>query len=314
MRANRASSAPAAAGRIAPAAQAKASPLSEASQASPGRSRLPLVPLFRLAFALLLCLSALMLLRMAAGYRSSRAAYESLRAQAAAQTVPVTETADLPSPALPRPSAPARQDGGGAVPTPAIDWQALSGINPDIAAWLYCPDTALSYPVVQGRDNRYYLDHNFSRSSDPAGALFFDCQNTLRDGPENWIVYGHRRNDGSMFGSLPAYATQAYFEAHPVMFLLLPDRSYRVELFACRTVHADQKYFPLFFLNGAALLRYAGEALSMSPWQPDAAPDGASPLLTLATCSADAGDDDPRLLLHGRLVLLNAVATGAPLP
>ena len=70
----------------------------------------------------------------------------------------------------------------------------------------------------------------------------------------------------------------------------------------------------LAFLNGAALLRYAGEALSMSPWQPDAAPDGASPLLTLATCSADAGDDDPRLLLHGRLVLLNAVATGAPLP
>ena len=155
MRANREPSAPAAAGRIAPAAQAKASSPPETPQASPGRSRLPLVPLFRLAFALLLCLSALMLLRMAAGYRSSRAAYESLRAQAAAQTVPVTETADLPSPALPRPSAPARQDGGDAVPTPAIDWQALSRINPDIAAWLYCPDTALSYPVVQGRDNRY---------------------------------------------------------------------------------------------------------------------------------------------------------------
>lgn len=34
-----------------------------------------------------------------------------------------------------------------------IDFAALKEASPDLVGWLYCPDTAVSYPLVQGQDN-----------------------------------------------------------------------------------------------------------------------------------------------------------------
>ena len=36
---------------------------------------------------------------------------------------------------------------------PAVDFAALSEINPDIVAWIYIENTEINYPVVQGMDD-----------------------------------------------------------------------------------------------------------------------------------------------------------------
>ena len=45
---------------------------------------------------------------------------------------------------------------------PEVDFTALAAVNPDVTAWLYGPDTGISYPVVQGTDKGRYVVELFS--------------------------------------------------------------------------------------------------------------------------------------------------------
>jgi len=260
------------------------------------------------------CVSVYMLLRMLIQYGKSRREYAELNAIAVSTVEPnrlsVSETPVLQEP---RTEPSDSESISGSLPWEdqekaaaeagiTVDWDALKKINGYVAAWLYCPDTNISYPVVQYKDNEFFLNRNFNRGEDESGTLFFDYRNILLNDRENWVIYGHRRNDKSMFGSLAKYAKPEYLAEHPVMYLLMPDRNYRVEIFSCRTVHAEQQYFKLWFNDDAEYREYLDKAVKQSYWTPPVVPETDLPILTLATCSTYNGDDEPRLLVHGRLV------------
>lgn len=186
----------------------------------------------------------------------------------------------------------------------SVKWDQLRKKNKDVAAWLYMPDSNINYPVMLTDNNEYYLDHNFNRKEDESGALFFDCRNDLDGRYENIIIYGHRRNDRSMFGNIARYSKEEYLQAHPVMYLVLPDRAYKVEVFACRTVHALSKFFLTSFGTQDEFRAYIENALNGSYWASPVPVEGDGPILTLATCSTYVRDDDPRLLVHGKMTLI----------
>ena len=58
--------------------------------------------------------------------------------------------------------------------TVTVDFEALKKINPEIIAWIRIPDTKIDYPVVQGADNEYYLNHTFKKTEHVAGSMFLD--------------------------------------------------------------------------------------------------------------------------------------------
>ena len=182
-----------------------------------------------------------------------------------------------------------------------INWSALQKRNKEIVAWLYCADTPINYPVVQCQDNSYYLSHNADQKEDEAGSLFFDCRNVLSSGMENFIIYGHRRNDESMFGSLVRFSNKEYLDEHPIMYLLTPEKAYRFEPFACRTVGAEEKYFATQFDGEAEYLAYLINAIEQSYWTSEITVDASDAVLTLVTCSRYNRVDNTHLLLHGRL-------------
>lgn len=246
-----------------------------------------------LLFTLLFALGKLIF--MGAGYKQSARAYEALEQEAISTPAPTAEpepaNTEEPSPAPTAEKAPID-----------IDWATLQKKNSEIVAWLYCPDTAINYPVTQCNNNSYYLTHNANKNEDQSGALFLDCRNVLNASVTNYVLYGHRMNDGSMLGSLHRYSRKEYYEAHPVMYLMTPEQNYRVELFACRTVRSDDKYFLTAFKTRDDYGSYLDKALQQSYWIGDALPDESFSTLTLSTCSTYDHADDPRLLVHGVLV------------
>ena len=114
-----------------------------------------------------------------------------------------------------------------------IDFAGLKAVNPDVIAWIQILALDISYPVVQGKDNAYYLHHLFSGESNINGSIFVDCHNQPDFTDQNTIVYGHNMKNGSMFGTLDKYQDKELFEQHPEFYLYLPDKILKYRIFSC---------------------------------------------------------------------------------
>ena len=132
------------------------------------------------------------------------------------------------------------------VPPVEVDFQALEQINPDVVGWLYCENTVINYPVVQAEDNEKYLRRLFNGAHNGAGTLFLDCMNACDFSGFKNIIYGHHMRNDSMFGTLTDYKKQAYYDEHPVFWLLTPGGNYTLELIAGYVTNAsDTKTYSL---------------------------------------------------------------------
>lgn len=124
-----------------------------------------------------------------------------------------------------------------------VNFEYLHGINEDVAGWIYCEDTPISYPFLQSPDNDYYLYRLVDGTQNPSGSLFLDFRNQFDMSDWNSVIYGHNMHDGSMFASLNEYKKQEYYDAHPVMYLLTPEKQYKVELVAGILSRADASFY-----------------------------------------------------------------------
>lgn len=181
---------------------------------------------------------------------------------------------------------------------PQVDFEALRQINPDIVGWLTIEGTRIHYPVVQGEDNNFYLNHQFDGSYNGAGCLFLDAENDADFQGSHQIVYGHYMKNQSMFYDLGSYKRQDFFDAHPTGWLITPSETYRLRFFAGYVSNTEGDAWKTEFSEeefGQWLERRREKSVFSSDTVP--APD--SRVLTLSTCSYEF--EDARFVLHGIL-------------
>ncbi|MCQ2426760.1 MAG: class B sortase [Lachnospiraceae bacterium] len=176
--------------------------------------------------------------------------------------------------------------------------------NEDFFGYLSIPDTAVNYQVVHGTDNDYYLDHDFIRSYDPAGAIFVDCRagySLLTN--LNTTLYGHHMTGGStMFHDLDKFADEEFFTTHPYLTIATFEGVFTYEVFAVYETTRYYNYIHYDFNSDTEFLAFCREMKNNSLYEregmPEFTPDDR--ILTFSTCTNVSGDG--RLCVQARLV------------
>lgn len=192
-------------------------------------------------------------------------------------------------------------------PPISVDFSVLQAQNPDIVGWIYCEDTVINYPVLQGTDNQQYLRRLYDGTKSTLGSIFLDFRNLADFSDLNSLVYGHNIRSGQMFACLASYREQSYYEEHPVMWLLTPDIAYRIDLLAGLVVPSDSEVYEIYSYPEDLLegLEYVVSKSTFDTGQIDL--EAVERIVTLSTCSYDY--NDARYVVIGSL---NEVAYPEP--
>lgn len=162
---------------------------------------------------------------------------------------------------------------------------ALREVNPDVLGWIEIPGTQLAYPIMDGDDNEYYLEHTWDKQASAAGSIFLEHLNNsdLRD--FNTLIYGHRMINGSMFGSLKHFNTNEHYKKHPYVYILDDEGVHRYEIFSAYTAPVEGATFVYGFRNEAGMQLFIDYCLSKSVIDTGVVPTLDDKILTLVTCT-----------------------------
>ena len=239
-----------------------------------------------LLFALIFCVSGYNLLSVLVEYKQGSSTYEDLRDQY--MTI----------------STPSTTDGQNEQATEAfqyvVNFEELRQTNADVIGWIVGPDTVIDYPIMQGTNNDYYLNHLFTKKRNSSGSIFADYRHEHPFKCENTLVYGHRMNNGSMFASLSEYRNQEYYDEHPVLYILTDDVSYRVELFSGYVAKTTSNAFKYEFSSVTDYENYLKSISKRSNFKTDVSVTVYDRIVALVTCTYEY--DDARYVVHGKLV------------
>lgn len=181
-----------------------------------------------------------------------------------------------------------------------VDFEALTERNGDICGWLYCPDTVISYPVVQAEDNSFYLHRDIDLNYSSYGTLFTETMSEKDFNNDNSIIYGHHMKDGGMFAGLVNYAGKNYYEKHPVFYLNTPEMNYRVEVFAAFLTDMYSDAYNNTFDSDEEMQAWLDTAKDLSAIETDVEVSPGDRILTLSTCTYEY--DTARYVVMGKMI------------
>ena len=166
-----------------------------------------------------------------------------------------------------------------------VDLDELKQKNPDVVGWISIPETELSYPFLQGEENGYYLKHTWRKYGSNLGSIFMDWRSNAELTDFNTVIYGHRTNNRSMFGSLKDYKDLEYWSAHPSIYLAWAGGVYRYDIFAAYEASVEGPVYEFAERDADGREAFIASCLELSEIETGIVPTADDQILTLSTCT-----------------------------
>lgn len=169
--------------------------------------------------------------------------------------------------------------------------------NPDVVGFLEIPGTYVSYPIMQGEDNEFYLDKGVDKEYDEGGSVFMDYKNDREFLDDNTVLYGHHMWIDAMFTALDDYRDQEFAQNHTTLYVATLDELTEYKVFSAYGVPSDYDYRTMNLATGEEKIQYFNKLKDNSEVSIDIRDFNADDrILTLSTCQYDY--EDQRLAVH----------------
>ena len=186
-----------------------------------------------------------------------------------------------------------------------IDFPKLFEINKDTVGWIKYNDDKINYPIVQAKDNDYYLKLAFDGKKNQSGSIFMDYRNFSFD-DRNVVLFGHSMLDGSMFGSLREVFKDDFFNNSENNYIKIytPDEGeLTYQIFSYYITDVEEYYITTSFTE-ASFQEFIKTIVSRSEKNFNVEVNSNDKILTLSTCSG-TGDTKRRKVVHAKRIDLD---------
>ena len=180
-----------------------------------------------------------------------------------------------------------------------VDFNELKNTNSEVVAWIMVDGTNINYPIVQGSDNDYYLNHDIVKNPKASGWPFMDYRNSSDMSNDNTIFYGHNLLNKTAFGSIANIFTNNWFKSsNHLIIVRTPEAKYVYEIFSCYYIDPEVYYLQESFYDDNERLNFYNKLKGRSQYNFNINLEATDKIITLSTCT---DDNKGRKVIHAKL-------------
>lgn len=183
----------------------------------------------------------------------------------------------------------------------SVDFESLKQKNPETVGWIKVNNTEIDFPVVQTKDNDYYLRHSFDKTYNIAGWIFMDYR-AKRDGTDkNITIYGHNMKNGTMFTSLKNILNEEWYSNKDNLEVTYIDEEgiHTYQVFSIYQVEKETFYTNNSFNSDKEFENFINTIMKRSKVDFGVEVGIDDQILTLSTC---ANNINYRVVLHAKKI------------
>lgn len=170
----------------------------------------------------------------------------------------------------------------------------------DYRGWIKIDNTNINYPIVQGKDNSFYLDKDINKNYLSSGSIFM---NYLNHGfnDENTVLFGHHMRNKTIFAQLKKYKEKEFFYGdNDIVIEVENDKVLKYKVFSAYVTDSKDNYIKTNFDDKDQYKEFLEDIKNKSQYKSDIDVNENDKIITLSTCSYEF--NDARMVVHGKLL------------